>query len=61
MALVVGVGEGRGVGAGAGAYAGAILDRLSNYYIFGVQVKTRELRLKTTGKGANWKIYCKKN
>lgn len=61
MALVVGVGEGRGVGAGAGAYAGAILDRLSNHYIFEVKVKLMELRLKTTGKGANWKIYCKKN
>ena len=51
MASVVGVGEGEGVG------AGAILDKLTNCYIFevGVNVKFMEPRLTAAGVGANRK------
>ena len=49
MASFVGVGEGEGVG------AGAILDKLTNCYIFevGVNVKFMEPRLTAAGVGAN--------
>ena len=55
MASVVGVGEGEGVGAGAGP--GAILDKLTNYYIFevGVNVKLMEPCLTAAGVGVNRK------
>ena len=52
MASVVGVGEGEDVGACAGV--GAILDKLTNYYIFEVGVNLKS-RLTAACVGANRK------